>query len=294
MNYFRLIGLAIYLGLPAIAQAQNASAPLPGNLAGISLTHNGAVPLLNAACLQGRQVVLRGIHNIDGVLKFGDGDSSFQHTCLETAVQATGSDVVLTAMCMTTKGKMLRASISLLGTPAMQEIAKHPGCGPAGNPNGQSSAQRKADELPTARTSVLAYSVMNAKRDAAADPLKEYYMGHKGKAAWILQGKGDVIEIARLGGGLVAFTMKDAQGKDLFLTGADNSASFEPVLSDAAKFYPRAPLENSDPTFASFESLAFPGQFLRHQGFQLKLDAAGPKSPSLLRRDATFRFQPVK
>lgn len=45
-------------------------------------------------------------------------------------------------------------------------------------------------------------------------------------------------------------------------------------------------------SFASFESEAYPGHFLRHQSFRLKLDPAGPDSESLLRRDATFRIEP--
>ncbi|MBL9055380.1 MAG: AbfB domain-containing protein, partial [Rhodobacteraceae bacterium] len=79
-----------------------------------------------------------------------------------------------------------------------------------------------------------------------------------------------------------------------FLIAHDDHVSFETEINSSAAFHVRAPLEQATDGFASFESVAYPGEYLRHQGFRLKLDAAAQDSDSLLRRDATFRLLAVE
>lgn len=154
-------------------------------------------------------------------------------------------------------------------------------------------------DLPV-RLRMLAYSINDQVR-GAADASPDYYMDVDGGAGRIVEGYGIEFEVLRKqdadGLEVVAFRVASGTETGAFLTLYDNAAAFErgPDFGGVVAFIPRAPLEDEAPgDFVSLEAYDQRGQFIRHQGFDLKLDAAGPDAPSLLRRDATFRFQPTQ
>ena len=76
-----------------------------------------------------------------------------------------------------------------------------------------------------------------------------------------------------------------------FLSVFDDHSEFSPQFSPDNVFVVRPPLETEvSAGFVSFESVFTPGQFVRHQGFALKLDPITADSPTLDKRDATFQL----
>lgn len=139
---------------------------------------------------------------------------------------------------------------------------------------------------------LLTYSINDQVRDAANQG-PDYYVAVDGAAEGVIvEGEGLPLLVLR-DGDRVVFQAADGDFKDMVLIAEDDRAVFG-QFSDAAFFLIRPPLEPTEGNFASFESEAYPGQFLRHQGFRLKLDEAGPDAPSLLRRDATFRIEAAR
>lgn len=165
-------------------------------------------------------------------------------------------------------------------------------------------------DLPTA-TRILAYSINDQVRDGSGG--EDYFFDVRDDQAYIVLGGGlpfNIVPIqeavssealAQVGltpealaeVDIVAFQVSDGPLAGQFLRAFDDMARFAEALDADAFFFVRPPLEPDDGNFASFESVASPGQYLRHQGLQLKLDPANAESPSLLRRDATFRFLPL-
>lgn len=138
---------------------------------------------------------------------------------------------------------------------------------------------------------LLTYSINDQVRGTNGDAEDFFAAVDEQGEGLILPGAGTAFAIRREGD-RVAFQIPDGPFRDLMLTGEDNRTTLQPY-TPAAIFIVRPPLEPTEGNFASFESEAFPGQYLRHEGYRLKLDAAGPDSPSLLRRDATFRIEPA-
>lgn len=139
---------------------------------------------------------------------------------------------------------------------------------------------------------LLTYSINNEVRgEAGAAP--DYFVSLDGGLGVIVPGTGQAFEMLR-SDDTVRFRVASGPDAGLFLTGEDNRVTLSDGSTAASAFLVRPPLEPADGAFGSFESVAFPGQFLRHQGYRLKLDAADANSPSLLRRDATFRIEPAQ
>lgn len=149
----------------------------------------------------------------------------------------------------------------------------------------------KAKSLPAETTHILAYSVFNETRGSGTTP--DHFIGLTGDAVGIVTEGAHAFEIVQLGSGKVAFRR---EGSNAYLTTEDKLAGYAAFsspgdLPDRAMFFARTPLENSDPSFASFESAAHPGEYLRHAGFRLRLDPVDASSGSMDRRDATFLFE---
>lgn len=138
---------------------------------------------------------------------------------------------------------------------------------------------------------LLTYSINDQVRDPS-NPSPDYYVAADGAAEGVIvEGEGMPLLVVR-DGDIVMFQAAEGALQDTVLIAEDDRAMFGD-FAEAAFFVVRPPLEPTEGNFASFESVAFPGQYLRHEGFRLKLDEAGPDSPSLLRRDATFRIEPA-
>ena len=140
---------------------------------------------------------------------------------------------------------------------------------------------------------MAAFSI-NDEAQTAASEAETWFVNIDGDNGNLTQGQAQVLRVRFLGQGRVAFVAASGPHAGKFLVAHDDHATFETEINSSAAFYVRAPLEGADDGFASFESLGNPGEYLRHQGFRLKLDAAAPDSESLLRRDATFRLLAVE
>ena len=140
---------------------------------------------------------------------------------------------------------------------------------------------------------MAAYSIHDEQR-TDANEADLWFVNLDGDKGNLTQGAAQALRTLSLGEGKVAFIAASGPHAGDFLIAYDDHAAFEKEMSASAVFHVRAPLEQTEGGFASFESAAFPGQYLRHQGFRLKLDAASSSSESLLRRDATFRLTAVE
>lgn len=152
------------------------------------------------------------------------------------------------------------------------------------------SAAAAVPEIPDVAV-LLTYSINDQVRgtDGAAP---DYFVAVDAAGEGVIvEGEGVALTALRQGDQVV-FQVAEGPFKGQVLIGEDDRVVLGEFRSEAF-FLVRPPLEPVDGNFASFESEAYPGQYLRHQGFRLKLDDAGPDSPSLLRRDATFRFEPA-
>lgn len=152
-----------------------------------------------------------------------------------------------------------------------------------------------APELPKV-FKLLAYSINNKVR-GSTDAAPDFYVTPENGIGRIIEGvdNGMPFEIISINNETIALRVTEGPYKGKYLTGEDNKATFSDDISNKnVQFIVRPPLERSAGDFVSFESVALPGQYLRHQSFDLKLDIANKNSPSLLRRDATFRYKAVK
>lgn len=154
--------------------------------------------------------------------------------------------------------------------------------------SGQAAEAMKAEDLP-ALTVLLTYSVNDGVRTSDEPGPDDYYVAFDGNAGIIAQGVQQVFETLRDQEGRVAFRVVSGPYSGQFLMASADGITLGE--GDGAVFWLRAPLEATAGNFASFESVVYPGQFLRHQSYRLRLDPAGPDSASLLRRDATFRIE---
>lgn len=148
-------------------------------------------------------------------------------------------------------------------------------------------------ELPS-RMYLLAYSVNDQVR-GAAKAANDHYMGVQAGIGKIFQDTKqrtlfEVVDIDKAAK-IVALRVADGADKGKFLQLHDNEAKLGTDQGDKkVQFQVRTPLEPALGSFVSLESVAMPGEFLRHQGFVLKLDKIDMMSSSLDRRDATFSF----
>ena len=140
---------------------------------------------------------------------------------------------------------------------------------------------------------IAAYSIHDEQRVNASDA-DRWFVNIDGDNGNLTQGSAQMLRVRFLGHGKVAFVAASGPHAGHFLIAYDDHVAFEKEINSSAVFHVRAPLEHADEGFASFESVAFPGEYLRHQDFKLKLDEASHYSESLLRRDATFRLTAVE
>lgn len=136
---------------------------------------------------------------------------------------------------------------------------------------------------------MAAYSIHDEQR-TDANEADLWFVNIDGDNGNLTQGQAQVLRVRFFGRGKVAFVAASGPHAGNFLIAYDDHVAFETEINSSAVFHVRAPLEHADDGFASFESVAFPGEYLRHQGFRLKVDKASHESESLLRRDATFRL----
>lgn len=142
--------------------------------------------------------------------------------------------------------------------------------------------------VPDPTAPILAYSINNQKRGSANAAADQYITidGGVGK----ISNKAAPFFIREISsdakGKIVAF--ESAAGQ--FIAAEDNTS--KPAASSdvkGVKFYLRPALETAaGPGFFSLESVDVPGEYLRHQGYVLKLDKIDANSPSLAKRDATW------
>ena len=154
------------------------------------------------------------------------------------------------------------------------------------------TADAKVDatvNYPLAR--LLAYSINDNVR-AADGELTGFFVAPVDGAGGIVEGEENapLLQLFATGEDTVMFATGLDTGTPRFLVPTEDGASFSDVPEESAYFFIRSPLEPSAAAqgFLSLESQAFPGQFLRHAGFRLRLDPIGADSDSLSRRDATF------
>ena len=140
---------------------------------------------------------------------------------------------------------------------------------------------------------MAAYSIHDEQRK---DPNEAdlWFVNIDGDKGNLTQGGAQVLRVQFLGNGKIAFLAASGPHAGSFLIAYDDHVAFEKEINSSAVFHVRAPLEHMDAGFVSFESEAFPGEYLRHQNYKLKLDKASYFSESLLRRDATFRMTAVE
>lgn len=93
-------------------------------------------PALTASCNTGEPVTLEGISAVEGLLSYSEGtESNFQTQCFDVQLIRTDDDVVLQATCFNADGSDAQTSaLSLLGVPALLELASGTMCQPAPEP----------------------------------------------------------------------------------------------------------------------------------------------------------------
>lgn len=111
----------------------------------------------------------------------------------------------------------------------------------------------------------------------------------------IVQSQGPEFIFEYLPGGLVALKVASSSLEWQYLIGKDNSTVFSDKLSEAGKFIvTKALAPETDESFISLQvaSGEFKGQYLRHQGFQLKLDSISTEAGAQIQplRDASFKM----
>lgn len=140
---------------------------------------------------------------------------------------------------------------------------------------------------------MAAYSIHDEQREEASDA-DLWFVNIDGDNGNLTQGAAQTLRVRFLGNGKVAFVAASGPHAGNFLIAYNDHVAFEREINQSAAFHVRAPLEAAEGDFASFESVAFPGEYLRHQGFRLKVDEASQDSERLLRRDATFMLSAVE
>ncbi|HMR18508.1 MAG TPA: AbfB domain-containing protein [Sphingobacterium sp.] len=147
-----------------------------------------------------------------------------------------------------------------------------------------------------------AYSVHGKRVEKGSD----FYMGFTRGS---LDGKiinpnsGTVIHIEKVNidaaKGIIALKVTNASQPDMYLSVADNKNVniVKGTNGNKHHFTIRTPEEKeaANLSYVSFESVAFPGWFLRHQGFVLKLTQASDNNRKdiVYRQDATWLFEAV-
>jgi len=169
-----------------------------------------------------------------------------------------------------------------------------------------------APVMPTS-TRLMAYSIDDEVRDEAES--ENYYIDADGSGGGnIILGQGlnfDVLsvdevlsdaEVEAFAGAAMSAAGIDLRSEDVIvlrvadgelagqiLTIYDDNARYESAFTANSAFVVRPPLETEAAEgFVSLEAVYLPGQFVRHQGFVLKLDPITADSPTLDRRDATL------
>ncbi|CAM3400088.1 AbfB domain-containing protein [Aequorivita lipolytica] len=153
-----------------------------------------------------------------------------------------------------------------------------------------------------------AYSINGKRVESGSD----YWMGFNpneagaSKVGRILNAKtGTVLDVEKVdidkAKGIIALKVTNAPGASSFLVIGDNkNVSIAVITGNTNRhhFIIRNPeeKEGSSKKYVSFESVAFPGWFLRHQGFQLKVTQAtdNARKDIVYRQDATWLFEPIK
>ncbi len=153
-----------------------------------------------------------------------------------------------------------------------------------------------------------AYSINGKRVETGSD----YWMGFNpneagaAKTGKILNAKtGTVLDVEKVdidkAKGIIALKVTNAKDTNSYLVvGDDKNVRIATVNGNSNKhhFIIRNPeeKEGSSKKYVSFESVAFPGWFLRHQGFQLKVSQASENARKdiVYRQDATWLFEPIK
>jgi hypothetical protein len=177
--------------------------------------------------------------------------------------------------------------------------------------------QRMAEQMP-ARTRLMAYSINDEVRGQTNTEDYFFDVDEDGRGKIIL-GQGlnfDVVGVDEVVTGddfnafaaaAMAMSGIDLKSDDVvmlraangsaqggFLSVFDDHSEFSPQFSPDNVFVVRPPLETeASAGFVSFEAAFLPGEFIRHQGYFLKLDPVTEDSPTLDKRDATFELVEV-
>src|SRR5215475_12872433 len=101
---------------PALAEST-----FPNTCSQIEFAYAGKDATIKAVCLRAdgspnaTSLVLQGISNENGMLKQGTGNSTFQQSCGNIRVIASGTNVLLSAQCRTVSGMSTPTSLPLNG-----------------------------------------------------------------------------------------------------------------------------------------------------------------------------------
>ncbi|MBK7428924.1 MAG: AbfB domain-containing protein [Saprospiraceae bacterium] len=147
-----------------------------------------------------------------------------------------------------------------------------------------------------------AYSIHGKRVDKGSD----YWMGHTGadlsgkiiapKAGTVFHIEKVVLDAAK---GIIALKVINAPESDMYLSVADDKSVKITKINGGSKhhFIIRSPEEKEamNLNYVTFESEAFPGWNLRHQGFALKVTQANDdvRKDIVYRQDATWLFEAV-
>src|SRR5262249_2614386 len=99
---------------PALAEST-----FPNTCSQIEFAHAGNNATIKAMCLKqdgsanATSLTLQGISNENGVLKQGSGNSTFQQSCGNIRIIASGTNVLLSAQCRTTSGSFNPTSLPI-------------------------------------------------------------------------------------------------------------------------------------------------------------------------------------
>lgn len=110
------VSLFALMASPALA-----ASTFQNTCSNIAFAYKGNDAALTATCLRAdgtpnaTSLILKGITNQNGTLVQGSGASTFQQSCGNIQIQASGPNVTLTALCRTASGGSNAASLPLNG-----------------------------------------------------------------------------------------------------------------------------------------------------------------------------------
>ena len=112
---------AVFALFALVAGTAFAQSGFQNTCSNITFAYSGSQAALQATCLRAdgtpnpSTLILQGISNQNGKLVQGSGASSFQQSCGNIQITATGSQVTLSALCRTSSGGSNATSLPLNG-----------------------------------------------------------------------------------------------------------------------------------------------------------------------------------